>query len=141
MASIDDYELFLRIFKAQPDQYLQRVLSLMNLQWTEFIDIFKHTGQVFGVYDNDELTGFFWIEVKERTLQLYTIIILEEYRGMGIGSEVMNMLFHLYASSMDCIELGVRENNTQAIALYERLGFNVVKKMDELGFLIMQRDL
>ena len=41
----------------------------------------------------------------------------------------------------DVIELGVEQDNEEANALYERLGFEVAKVLPELGFEIMTKRL
>jgi ribosomal protein S18 acetylase RimI-like enzyme len=51
------------------------------------------------------------------------------------------MLGARYRGRVDVIELGVQRDNVRAKALYERLGFQVVKTLEDLGFDIMQKPL
>jgi ribosomal protein S18 acetylase RimI-like enzyme len=65
-----------------------------------------------------------------------SIAVLPEYRGQGIGTELLNCLV---ASSCEhsSISLSVSEGNP-AFRLYERVGFEVVSK--SAGSLTMKRD-
>jgi ribosomal protein S18 acetylase RimI-like enzyme len=40
---------------------------------------------------------------------------------------------------VEAIELGVHQSNERAKALYERLGFQVLRYRPEVGFFIMQK--
>ena len=42
---------------------------------------------------------------------------------------------------MDKIELGVYQANTGAIRLYEKMGFQITRNLDDLHFYIMQKPL
>lgn len=56
--------------------------------------------------------------------RIYTLDVDETYRGLGIGSNLTrSLLDHLtYAGCQKCF-LEVRVDNTNAIALYEKIGF------------------
>ncbi len=68
-------------------------------------------------------------------------MLREEFQGRGIGTEVLEMLERDYRSRMAAIELGVHQSNAKAKLLYERLGYQTVKYLPELGFYIMQKPL
>lgn len=42
---------------------------------------------------------------------------------------------------MTAIELGVHQSNVKARQLYERVGYQVVKYLDDLGYFVLQRPL
>lgn len=42
---------------------------------------------------------------------------------------------------MDVIELGVHDSNVRARALYERMGFVTLRRVEELGFAVMQMEI
>jgi len=51
--------------------------------------------------------------------------VIEGYRGIGIGEELMHAALQLAKDrGLTRIELTVRENNTRAIELYKKLGFS-----------------
>jgi ribosomal protein S18 acetylase RimI-like enzyme len=64
------------------------------------------------------------------------IAVLPEYRGQGIGTQ---LLTHLFASvcGQSSISLSVSANNP-AVRLYKRFGFEILSKTDES--LLMKRD-
>ena len=63
------------------------------------------------------------------TLYLKDIFIAEEYRGKGIGSQLMSYVAHI-ASERRCarFEWTVDQSNTTAISLYEKIGATHVKQ-------------
>jgi ribosomal protein S18 acetylase RimI-like enzyme len=55
------------------------------------------------------------------------VFVLEQYRGQGIGTELMReALNHARKSGCVRVELGTRQDNIRARRLYERLGFEEV---------------
>ena len=65
------------------------------------------------------------------------LFVLEQYRGQGIGSELMQEALK-YARKSGCVrvELGTRRENMRARRLYERLGF---EEVDGVRYLLMLR--
>ncbi len=55
-----------------------------------------------------------------------TIAVLPEFRGKGIGTDLMSEFFTTLSSRYKAISLSVTTENP-AMKLYERLGFEVVK--------------
>jgi ribosomal protein S18 acetylase RimI-like enzyme len=74
-------------------------------------------------------------------LHLHGIVVARAFQGQGIGSRIIRRLAEEYRGRMDAIELGVHQSNERAKALYERLGFNTVRFLPEVGFFIMQLPL
>lgn len=73
--------------------------------------------------------------VDDNTSEL-SIAVLPEYRGQGIGTQ---LLTHLFTSECgkSSISLSVSADNL-AVRLYERLGFDVISRSD--GSLTMKRN-
>ena len=55
-----------------------------------------------------------------------TIAVLPEFRGRGIGSNLMTELFSIISQKYKAVSLSVTAENP-AMKLYQRLGFEVVK--------------
>lgn len=54
-----------------------------------------------------------------------SVYVMEEYRGHGIGTELIERAQQWFKSKNITIStLGLREENKRAIALYEKIGFN-----------------
>src|SRR5262249_2233773 len=63
------------------------------------------------------------------TFHLNTIAVLPDYRSRGIGTKLL-LLAHsrARAAGFSALSLIVFEQNTRAVALYERFGFRTVKR-------------
>jgi ribosomal protein S18 acetylase RimI-like enzyme len=140
-ATPDQIEKFLCLMRLDASDYLDRTMQLMDMTWSQFSQLVRTVGQVFGVYRNSELVGFYWIEERERIVHLHGLVVSSAYQNQGIGTEILTMLAHKYIRVMDAIELGVHETNTRARALYERIGYRTVKHLADLGFYVLQRSL
>lgn len=140
-ASGEQYDLFLNLMHSQAADYFDRTLELMGMTWQEFAHLFRTVGQVYGVYEEERLSGFYWIEEREGILHLHGLVLEGASQGRGIGSRILTMLEATYRDRMETIELGVHESNERARRLYERLGYRTVKMLDDVGFFIMQKPL
>ena len=141
LATPEQRKQFLPILRAEMSDYLERTFQLMGMTWNQFVELYYSTGQVFVVFQNSELAGYYWIEVKAEILHLHGIVILPGFRGIGIGTSVLRNLAEEYASRVRAIELGVQDDNLQAKSLYEREGFKIIKSLSDLKFTIMQKPL
>lgn len=140
-AASDQIDEFLRLLQLETSDYLERTMQLMEMTWSQFSQSVRTIGQVLGVYRDDELVGFCWIEERERIVHVHGLVIRSAYQNQGIGTEILTLLAQRYAGVMDAIELGVHESNARARALYERLGYRTVKHLADLGFYVLQRPL
>ena len=135
-----DYDRFLRWTRDEAG-YLGPTLELMEMTWPEFETLFRTVGRVHGIYEGGQTAGFYWIEDRDAILHLHGLILRGSFRGRGIGTKTLKMLEDTYRGEMDAIELGVHQSNERALALYERLGYETVKVLDELRFYVMQKRL
>lgn len=77
---------------------------------------------------NENLAGYFLIsktysqEVGSKVLLIEEIYILEEFRSKGIGKKIFEFLENRY-KDFKRFRLEVGINNTEAINLYEKLGY------------------
>ncbi|MGB1090853.1 MAG: ribosomal protein S18-alanine N-acetyltransferase [Oceanobacter sp.] len=55
--------------------------------------------------------------------ELLDIAVHPDYQGKGLGEELMNHVLELASQDCERLFLEVRESNTPAIQLYEKLGF------------------
>jgi ribosomal protein S18 acetylase RimI-like enzyme len=140
-ARTEDYDGFLDILHDQAAGYLEPTLRLMQMTWQEFAHQFRTVGQVYGIYRDGQLAGFYWIEERGDILHLHGLILKSEFQGQGIGTQVLTRLSTKYKERFTAIELGVHKSNVRAIALYERMGYETVKSLEDLGFFVMQKRL
>ena len=69
--------------------------------------------------DNRIIAYLYYSEIYER-IEINDIEVDEQYRNMGIGTELLNKLTEIVQKS---ISLEVRINNYNAIKLYKKFGF------------------
>jgi ribosomal protein S18 acetylase RimI-like enzyme len=137
----DEYDNFLQLLLNEAADYLSHTLELMQMSLEEAQALFRATGQVFAIYQDAALAGYYWIEERGDILHLHGLVLRQECQGQGIGSQVLAMLAEQYAQKMTAIELGVHQSNVKARQLYERVGYQVVKYLDDLGYFVLQRPL
>jgi ribosomal protein S18 acetylase RimI-like enzyme len=137
----EQYGEFLELMRQTTDTDYESVLELLGMSWEEFAHSFRTLGQVYGIYEGDDLAGFYWIELRGDVLHLHGLILDERFQGRGLGTGVLKKIGAEYGDQVRYIELGVDQANTRAKALYERLGYRIVKTREDVGFYIMQKEL
>ena len=140
-ATYEQYEAFFQLMLKEAADYLERTMELIQMTLEEVQHLFRTVGQVYGIYQEDALAGFYWIEERDNVLHLHGLVLASEFQGKGIGTQVLTMLASNYSGKMQTIELGVYESNIGARRLYERLDYQVVEYKDDLRFYIMQHSL
>jgi ribosomal-protein-alanine acetyltransferase len=96
-------------------------LTRRNFQWM----LEKAHADII-IVEQQQIIGYGLLLYRRGTslARLYSLAILPEYRGSGLGEALLIKLEH-YARGHDCLflRLEVRPDNERAIALYERLGY------------------
>lgn len=74
----------------------------------------------------------YWREqIFKPRMPLLSIAIADDYQGLGLGKAMMELLIDAAnLKNMDGIELHVFKHNLRAIALYHKLGFQIVGDTD-----------
>jgi ribosomal protein S18 acetylase RimI-like enzyme len=140
-ATPEQYDQFLQMMWEDGQEYLRNAMRVMQMTWDEYAQIFRTRGEVRAIYQDADLAGFYWVEERGDTLHLHGLILKAKFQGQGIGTSVLTMLAESYASKMNIIELGVYQANTGAIKLYEKMGYKIIRSLDDLHFYIMQKSL
>lgn len=78
-----------------------------------------------------DLAGWFCLTPAEGKTELDSLFVLPEYRNRGIGTEVLK-----YCQESAPVFLYVFRRNVQAIALYERMGFRIVKEVGKTRYIM-----
>ena len=99
--------------------------------WTgqQYEDLFGHSGQARLVLvaeqdDASRLSGFLIARHVSPEWELENIVVAEECRGKGLGTQLMlAFLREAEKSNGESVFLEVRESNDAAKALYEKVGF------------------
>lgn len=140
-ATPEQYDQFLQMMWEDGQEYLRNAMRVMQMTWDEYAQIFRTRGEVRAIDQDADLAGFYWVEERGDTLHLHGLILKAKFQGQGIGTSVLTMLAESYASKMNIIELGVYQANTGAIKLYEKMGYKIIRSLDDLHFYIMQKSL
>lgn len=85
----------------------------------EHTRIITYDNEAIGILQAHELEGYWYIG---------EIYLIEEYRGQGIGREVLEHEINNHKDMTIC--LNVYKNNTHAIELYKSLGFEITEDSD-----------
>ena len=77
--------------------------------------------------ENDAVVGYIGSQSVEGESDVMNVAVLPQYRRQGIARELITRLVSaLKEKGNHCLTLEVRDSNTAAIALYEKLGFRQV---------------
>ena len=77
------------------------------------------------VAKNDEkILGYALVLTSSKCPRLYSLAVSKEAARQGIGTALLKEVFTRI--SRPCLRLEVRQDNTHAIRLYEKLGFSIV---------------
>ncbi|MBR0840732.1 GNAT family N-acetyltransferase [Bradyrhizobium liaoningense] len=94
------------------------------------LDMIAQGNPQFVALSGGEAIG--WCDVRRHPRPIYAhagilgMGLLQPFRGQGIGTRLISTtLATAQAAHMTRVELSVRENNLNAIALYKRVGFTV----------------
>jgi ribosomal-protein-alanine N-acetyltransferase len=98
--------------------------NFVNLFKLEYI-IDSKDEDVYGYYDNDKLVGFIHILKTFECLEIINVVVDTDYRKKGIATKLIDYLNECY-DDVEYILLEVNEKNSNAINLYNKLGFNVI---------------
>lgn len=117
--------------------------NFVNLFKLEYI-IDSKDEDVYGYYDNGELLGFVHVLKTFECLEIINVVVDIKDRKKGIATKLINYLNECY-DDIEYILLEVNENNSNAISLYNKLGFNVInirkKYYGNDDALIMRREV
>ncbi len=75
------------------------------------------------VYDDNGIKAYLLFCLKKKSAYIFTIAVLEEYRGKGLARELINYIFKNINVP---IFLHVQVNNFNALKLYLNLGFKII---------------
>lgn len=129
-----------RIFdlsKEQIDIYedVKRINYEKTLEWI-YNKIKTNISEYVCVLLDGDLVGYYYFHKSNEKMEIDDLYVLPEHRQKGIGTTVIEKCC---LETKESIFLYVFEKNSRAISLYQRLGFEIKKKMEN-GICIMQRD-
>jgi len=88
------------------------------------------TGQYYGVKVKDKLISVAGVHVyspENKVAALGNIATHPDYRGNGYAATATAKLCHVLSEEVDYIGLNVKADNTAAVSLYKKLGFEILR--------------
>lgn len=77
-----------------------------------------------------DIAGYILVLIKRKNAKLYSIGISEAYRGKKVAQKMLGLISkELLSLGFKSLLLEVRIDNNAAMALYKKVGFNVVKRL------------
>lgn len=85
--------------------------------------------RVFIIKDKNKILGYIlWLERKS-FFRLYSIAVLKQYHSKGFGKQLL--LYSIERLRDKPLQLEVKIDNAKAVRLYESVGFEVVKTLND----------
>ena len=107
------------------NDYNPTLSSMVDID--KFVDKIYQFAQIISIEIDDKLAGMIAIYCNDTVTQrafITSVCIFPEYRGMGLGSELIaNSKQFAQSNGMKSILLEVGKNNLSARKLYEKTGF------------------
>lgn len=132
-----DIEPIFKLNKALIDQYenieiidYQKVLSWVRNK------IETHIQEYICVMFNEKKVGYYYFHHTDGKMEVDDLYVFPQYQNMGIGTEILKKC--ISETSLP-IFLYVFASNKRAVALYQRLGFEITEIIKSSRF-IMQRN-
>ena len=87
-------------------------------------EIISDTDSIYNYMDGEIVLGYLEIRLVDGVLDIMNLFVNEDSRKKGIATSLMNEMFE--KEDYNRIMLEVNEENTEAIKLYNKLGFKEI---------------
>jgi len=98
---------------------------------------------ILGLFDGDRLKGYSFLWYFRERIALLGIGLADAYQGRGLGRGMVEFLIDAARANGNAgIELTTMQDNDRAYALYEKLGFQFLKDVENLqgdGNIVIER--
>jgi RimJ/RimL family protein N-acetyltransferase len=122
---INDYNIYLLeafIKNKLPDSFRyfnSRPISVINSHLITIIGVIKNSPIAYAHIDYEH--NIYW----------FGICVLEEYQGLGYGTQIMDYINNFFnTSKIEKLNLTVDKNNITAINLYKKYGFCIISELE-----------
>ena len=89
------------------------------------IDLSKGKAYIAVIENDKNVVGFCKINIDDQVGTLEYLVVLEEFRGMGYGAELIEWALNRFSSfGVHEVEVKVADGN-EAVSLYEKYGFKM----------------
>ncbi|MGL5751748.1 MAG: GNAT family N-acetyltransferase [Paraclostridium sp.] len=138
-ASMEDidvlYEANIKLIKDYEDT--SKIDLARVLMWVRN-KIESNINQYNSVYYGDTKVGYFRLYKEDDKYELDDLYILEKYRGLGIGSSVLNHVDGICRYNGKDVFLYVFIKNKRATDLYLRHGYKIVENIRDSRYIMVK---
>lgn len=133
-ATVDDAALIFALNQSLIEQYedLGRVDYPRVLDWVRR-NVAAHVGEYSRMLADGSIAGYFRFHPVGEKMEIDDLHVLPAYRSQGIGTAVIRKCI---AETGSPVILYVFIRNTRAVALYERLGFQITQTVWDSRYLM-----
>lgn len=118
-----------RIINGKNCEIINTLGQELNINFKKLFDINSiindNNQRLYGYFLHDKLIAFLHLTVSFEEADIVNVIIQKEYRHRGIGTELIN--YAVKQDNLAKLNLEVRESNKNAIAFYQKLGFQEIR--------------
>lgn len=138
---IDELDRLFDLMRTEASEYLKDSLWMIGITVSAFRAKFKSVGEVVEILCDGEPAGFYWVETRGDILHLHGLILRSEFQGRGLGREIMRTIEQKHGEGISAIELGVYHGNIAAQKLYDRMGYRIHERLNDVHFDILRKSL
>ena len=130
-ARIDDRDWIFALKSESIRPYVEKIWGWdENYQKSDFARDFSEIEQFRIIEMNGNCAGFIQCSFDDPYYEVVEIHLFEEYRGKGIGSDLLKNLKKFCVAQGKKVRIGCFKENRGAKRLYEKLGFIQTKETD-----------
>ncbi len=132
---VDNPEAISQVAKLAEEIWNQHYVPIIGKQQVDYmLDKFQSKNAIkqqiaegyryYFIYDDQLEAGYFSVKDKGEKLFLSKLYVIDYCRGKGIGKQTMNFIKTSFDNPI--IQLTVNKNNSDSIAFYQKVEFNIV---------------
>lgn len=130
-ATPDDHDLIYTLKSQSVRPYVEKIWGWDEIyQQNDFDRDFSQMDQFKVIEINGKFIGFVQYYLEHSCYHVVEIHLLPEYRGNGIGSNILKALQEICIAQGKKIQLGCFKENVRAKNLYHKLGFIQIGETD-----------
>ena len=130
-ATPNDHDLIYILKSQSVRPYVEKIWGWdENYQQNDFDRDFSQIDQFKVIEINGEFIGFVQYHLEHSRYHVVEIHLLPEYRGNGLGSNILKVLQEICIAQGKKIQLGCFKENARAKNLYQKLGFIEIGETD-----------
>lgn len=131
LARPNDHDLIYALKSASVRPYVERIWGWdEHYQRNDFDSDFSAIEQFYAIEVDGKFAGFVQYYFVHPYYEIVEIHLLPEYRGNGIGSDILRYFQEVCVSQNRKIRIGCFKENNRAKNLYQKLGFVQTEETD-----------